>query len=111
MCSVNMSRRMQIQWINSANQAFGFKIEFVRGALRMGPDLTIVAIAARLSRIVRGAAKWVTHFSDKFGPSPLRRNRLDARTRAFRNSSALRRTRHQCRRSGSVQLGGYPICQ
>ncbi len=58
---------MQIQWINSANQAFGFKIEFVRGALRMGPDLTIVAIAARLSRIVRGAAKWVTHFSDKFG--------------------------------------------
>jgi hypothetical protein len=100
-------REMQIQRINSRNQAFGFQIEFVRGALRVGPDLTIVAIAARLSRIFRGAVKWVTHFSDKFGPSPLRRNRLDARTRVFRSSSALRRTRHQFRRCGSEQLEGY----
>jgi hypothetical protein len=39
------------------DQAFGFTIELVRGALRMGLDLTIIAIAARLSGIVRGAAK------------------------------------------------------
>jgi hypothetical protein len=31
---VNISGRMQIQWINSGNQAFGFTIESVGGGLR-----------------------------------------------------------------------------
>jgi hypothetical protein len=31
MCPVNIFGKMQIQWINSGNQAFGFTIKFVRG--------------------------------------------------------------------------------
>jgi len=34
MCSVNISARMQIQWINSGNQMLGFTIEFVRRGVR-----------------------------------------------------------------------------
>src|SRR5260221_5119810 len=53
-------REMQIQWINSRNQAFGFHIESVRGDPRMGLDLTIDAIAGQPSRTCRGAVQSLT---------------------------------------------------
>jgi hypothetical protein len=38
--SVNLSGRMQIQWINSGNQAFGITFEFVRGLGQAVKQLT-----------------------------------------------------------------------